>query len=71
MLYNSFYLISRLSYISGARSVDDKRVRIASTKLDGMGSKIASKFNSRRNPKGVFRSINKKRHKEIQPSDND
>lgn len=41
MLYNSFCLISRLSYISGARSVDDKQVRIASTKLDGMGPKIA------------------------------
>ena len=30
-----------MSYISGARSVDDEQVRIASTKIDGIGPKKA------------------------------
>ena len=32
---------SRMSYISGARSVPDEQVRIASTKMDGIGPKKA------------------------------
>nr|YP_010021255.1 ribosomal protein S13 [Malania oleifera]QOI73971.1 ribosomal protein S13 [Malania oleifera] len=36
-----------MSYISGARSVADKQVRIASTKIDGIGPKKAIQFRYR------------------------
>lgn len=36
-----------MSYISGARSVPDEQVRIASTKMDGIGPKKAMKFRYR------------------------
>lgn len=37
----------RMSYISGARSVPDEQVRIASTKMDGIGPQKAMKFRYR------------------------
>jgi len=36
-----------MSYISGARSVADKQVKIASTKMDGIGPKKAIQVRSR------------------------
>nr|CAD91262.1 mitochondrial ribosomal protein RPS13 [Cleistes rosea] len=36
-----------MSYISGARSVPDSKVRIASTKMDGIGPKKAIQVRSR------------------------
>lgn len=46
---------SRMSYISGARLVDNKQVRIASTKIDGIGPKKAIQVRSRLGISGNIR----------------